>query len=289
MHRAALSEVFLTGWEPDGEDQFRVTAQWPRCHSFYESEHGVYDPMLLCETIRQTFPLLTHAAYGVPFGHQLSWVDLQYSLNPHAMGIGRAPAEVELRVACSDLRYRQGLPASMRMAIEVIRGGELLAVATTRFNVLTPVLYRRLRGPARDTASVFAEVAPPPAPISRHHAGRSRSYDIVLSPARGAGRWQLRSDTTHPVLFDHPVDHVPGMLLLESVRQAASALEPAAGPILPSSMDVAFHRYVEFDSPCWIEARSVPAIAAGAARGVQLTGVQNGQVTFTATSEVTTL
>lgn len=74
MHRAALAEVFLTSWTESGPDSYRVSAQWPRFHSFYaDADEGGYDdPMLLCETMRQTFPLLAHAAYGMPLGFALS-------------------------------------------------------------------------------------------------------------------------------------------------------------------------------------------------------------------------
>src|SRR5690242_5953554 len=97
VHRAAFAEVFLTGWTRTAENTFTVTAQWPRSHAFYTTEHGVYDPMLLAETVRQTFPLLTHAAYGIPFGYQLSWSHFQFTLNPQAMHIDRRPADIELR------------------------------------------------------------------------------------------------------------------------------------------------------------------------------------------------
>jgi len=74
VHRAALAEVFLTSWTESGPDSYRVSAQWPRFHSFYaDADEGGYDdPMLLCETMRQTFPLLAHAAYGMPLGFALS-------------------------------------------------------------------------------------------------------------------------------------------------------------------------------------------------------------------------
>ncbi|MFF8732844.1 AfsA-related hotdog domain-containing protein [Streptomyces sp. NPDC015171] len=43
----------------------------------------------------------------------------------------------------------------------------------------------------------------------------------MLAATERAGRWQLRIEQDHPVLFGHPVDHAPGMLLLEALRQAA--------------------------------------------------------------------
>lgn len=289
VHRAALSEVFLTGWEATGADRFGVTAQWPRCHGFYESEYGCYDPLMLCETFRQTFPLLSHAAYGVPFGHQLAWHHLRYALDPRAMTITAVPAEIELRVTCFDIQRRRELPTAMSMSVEVLRDGTPLAEADTRFSILAPAVYRRLRASRADTQRVFSTAPPPPAPIARRDAGRGRHQDVVLAQAPGAGRWQLRADTSHPVLFDHAVDHVPGMLLLEAVRQAGHALRPAGVPMMPTAMDATFHQYVEFDAPCWIEAQPVPGAAGDARHDVRVDAVQENRLMFTAAGTLSAL
>lgn len=87
--------------------------------------------------------------------------------------------------------------------------------------------------------------------------------DVVLSPAGEPHRWQLRLDTRHPVLFDHMVDHVPGMVLLEAARQAATATLGHAS--LPLAVTSQFQRYVELDAPCLIEAHRIPPTGTGAA------------------------
>ncbi|MET9290708.1 ScbA/BarX family gamma-butyrolactone biosynthesis protein [Streptomyces sp. NPDC003077] len=290
VHRAALSEVFLTGWYRTGDDEFVVTAQWPRSHSFYATEHGLHDPLLLCETVRQTFPLLSHAAYDVPFGHQLSWSHFRYSVSPQAMRVANTPAEIELHVRCSDIRYRRDVLASMSMRIEAVRNGSQLAVADTHFGCHTPKVYERLRAGGRgNVAQMFASAPAPTAPVPHSLVGRDRHKDVVLTPTQDEHRWQLRVDPTHPVLFDHPVDHVPGMLLLESVRQAAHALTPTTGLAIPTAMDVTFNRYVEFDAPCWIEAEPAPPSPEGddSPRSVRINAVQSGTSAFTATTELT--
>ncbi|MEV0011055.1 ScbA/BarX family gamma-butyrolactone biosynthesis protein [Streptomyces sp. NPDC047973] len=289
VHRATFAEVLLTAWRKTAEDSFTVTAQWPRSHSFYTSEHDLYDPMLLAETIRQTFPLLLHAAYDVPFGHQLSWSDFQLTLNPQAMRIGCTPADIELRVRCHDIRYQRGLPTALSMHLEVLRDGAPVAVATTRFGCHSPKVYKRLR-PGRDNvAEVFAGAPKPPPPTDCRRVGRIRAQDVVLSPAPAADRWQLRLDTSHPVLFDHAVDHAPGMLLLEAVRQAATALDRGPEPCILTALDITFHRYVEFSSPCWVDAEAVPPISGGARSRTRVTGSQDGECVFTASGDITPL
>ncbi|MFF5160764.1 ScbA/BarX family gamma-butyrolactone biosynthesis protein [Streptomyces sp. NPDC000348] len=286
VHRAALAEVFLTGWNKTGPDSFLVSAQWPRSHSFYSSEHGVHDPLLLCESLRQCGLLLTHAAFKVPFGYQLSWSSLRYSVNPEAMRVGNVPAEIEMHVRCTDIRYRRSLPVAMTMSIEVVRDAALLAVATIAFGQHAPAVYRRLRAGRSDAAGACANAPRPAPPVPAAVAGRIRREDVVLSPTEDRSRWRLRVDTSHPVLFDHPVDHVPGMLLLESVRQAGHALHPSGGVMMPTSMDVSFHRYVEFDEPCWIEAEAMPSTA-GSRKTTHVNALQSGTFAFTAVTQMT--
>lgn len=288
VHRTAVSEVFLTGWSKKGPDSFTVTAQWPRSHSFYTSEHGLYDPLLLSETVRQCGLLLTHVGYHMPFGHQISWSRLQYAIVPQALRVGHTPAEIELHVTCSDIKYHGTVPRTMAMHLEAVRAGSLLAVAGIRFNSHSPAVYQRLRS-GRNVDEIFAAVPEPAEPVARAAVGRLRRQDIVLSPTGESGRWQLRVDTSHPVLFDHPVDHVPGMLLLEAVRQAGHAMDPAqAGAVLPVSLDVSFNRYVEFDEPCWIEAETTPTTgeSSGTHRTVRVNARQKGSFAFNATAEL---
>lgn len=289
VHRTALSEVFLTGWKATGSDTFTVSAQWPHSHSFYVPVHDTHDPMLLCETIRQCGLLLTHTAYDLPLGHQIGWSRVQYALNPQAMRVGSKPAELTLNVTCSDIRSLRSVPTSMVMHIEVVRDDSLLAVGSIGFSMYHPAVYERLRVGRADAARLSASAPIPPAPVSRSVAGRQRRRDIVLSPTPERWRWQLRVDTAHPVLFDHPLDHVPGMLLLEAVRQAGHALEPSWGALMPTTMDVSFNRYVEFDTPCWIEAESaLPSPTGGKTRrSVRVNGLQGGTFAFTATAEMT--
>ena len=54
-------------------------------------------------------------------------------------------------------------------------------------------------------------------------------------------------------IFEHPTDHVPGMALLEAMRQAARCLLFPAR-LLPIGLASSFTRFVEFDSPCLVRA-----------------------------------
>ncbi|MFI8961062.1 ScbA/BarX family gamma-butyrolactone biosynthesis protein [Streptomyces sp. NPDC053493] len=276
VHKTVESEVLLTGWFPVAPDRFRVTARWPVGHAFYAQVNGHHDPLLIAESVRQTVPLLSHVAYDVPFGHRQTWSTFRYEIDPAALAVtGAAPAEVDMDIVCSDVVRRAGRLSSVRMAVDMRVDGRHLGRVETAFANLAPSVYPRLRGPYADIDEAVRRSLPLAPPMAPGRVARARFADVVVSPTNTALRMQLRVDHSHPVLFDHPVDHAPGMLLLEAARQATHA---AAGPrpVIATAMDVAFTQYVEFDAPCWIHAE------VAAADSIRVRAEQNGADAFTA-------
>lgn len=277
VHKLTASEVLLTQWCQNGNDVFTVHADWPQDHAFYGPRHGLHDPMLLAESIRQCIPLLSHAAYDAPAGHRQSWSHFSFALTPAALATTAGTASVELRVSCHDVVRRMGRLACMLMKVDVIRDGVRVGTAQTRFANTAPALYQRLRGPYADLDASIARALPLPPPAAPAQVARQDFADVVLSPTDSPRRHQLRVDLGHPVLFDHPVDHAPGMLLLEAARQASHTAVQQPAAML--SMDVVFARYAELDAPCWIHTDPFPTDQPGQHR-VLITAVQNDVCVF---------
>ncbi|MET9845961.1 ScbA/BarX family gamma-butyrolactone biosynthesis protein [Streptomyces ossamyceticus] len=287
VHKSAQSEVLLTGWSPAGPDRHRVTARWPLTHPFYGPVGGFHDPMLVAESVRQCVPLLSHVAYDVPFGHRQVWSRFQYEIDPAALAVSDAPAEVDMRVTCPKVIRRAGRLVSVDLQVDLSLDNRPLGTAFTRFADLSPAVYPRLRGPYADIDEAYRRaipLAPPTAPAS---VARTGFADVVLSPTNSPTLHQLRVDLTHPALFDHPVDHAPGMLLLEAARQATQA-QAHPQPVIATAMDAEFAQYVELDAPCWIHVGR-PGGESGrggdgpGAAPVRVTAVQNESCAFEAT------
>ncbi|WP_228992789.1 ScbA/BarX family gamma-butyrolactone biosynthesis protein [Streptomyces sp. DH8] len=277
VHRTRPEDAFPRDWVRLAHDRFAVTAVLPHDHAFFAPVDGDrHDPLLVAEVMRQAAMLAFHAGYGVPLGHHFLLSGLDFACHQEHLRVGGAPAEVDVEVYCSDLKWRGGLPVAGRVAWTVHRDGGLAAtgVGVTRFT--SPEVYRRMRG---DAAAEHISI-PDAAPVRAALAGRSRTEDVVLSATGRDGLWELRVDTRHPTLFQRPNDHVPGMLLLEAARQAAW-LAVGRGGIVPTEAVSRFHRYAEFGSPCRIGAVVLPGTAEGAVT-VQVTGWQNGETVFTA-------
>ncbi|MFF4856802.1 ScbA/BarX family gamma-butyrolactone biosynthesis protein [Streptomyces rubiginosohelvolus] len=285
VHKLRGEEVLLSTWTEADSGRFVITARWPKGHPFYLPSQGAYDPLLLAETVRQTVPLLSHAVHGVPREHKQAWECLNFAVEPLASLITTAEDEVRLVVSCSDVVRRGSRFAGMAMDIDVHLGKRLMGIAHTRFNDQPAAVYRRMRGSYADIDAALANRLPAGPPVEPHRVGRTSPADVVLSPVPGGerpGRWLLRVDTSHPVLFDHRVDHAPGMLLLEAARQAACAVGGGTSAVIGMRTD--FVRYVELDAPAVVVAGSPVPAGTGRSR-VPVSVEQHGVQVFT--SEVT--
>ena len=265
VHKLAADEVLLAGWRRVGEAEFRVATRWPREHGYYFAADGHADPMLLIETLRQCLPLLSHAAFGAPLATHLVWESFGLRLSPEALAAGRPLDEVEIEARCLDLRRRAGGPADLTLSFAVRRHDVELASARTHFYIQAPAVYRRLRGEAVHLSSAELRPAILPAPVCAAAVGRGASRDVLLSATDRPDVWQLRVETTHPIYFDHPVDHLPGAALLDAAMQAAraAAADDPRGPVTVTAIAGDFTAFVELDETCLVHARRLPAAEPG--------------------------
>jgi len=250
VHRRSVAEVFPTHWEALGDDSFFVTAQWSLTHTFFVPVAGIWhDPMLIMETLRQAGLLLSHTAFEVPTDYNFLIDTISSHAHPEGLVIDDSPAEIAAYVTCHDAKKRRRAIAGLRMRAELFRGSRTVGAAETTFRCIPPEVYVRIR-PARQIDAVDL-----PEPIPPHLVERERVADVVLAPTDERHAWWLRVDPNHPVMYEHPVDHVPGMAVIEAFRQAAHCLLHPI-PVFPVGIEVSFARFVERDAPCLIRARA---------------------------------
>ncbi|MBD0707264.1 hypothetical protein BU197_02200 [Streptomyces sp. CBMA291] len=219
-----MTEVFLTDSVMAGGDRFLVGAQLPRNHALYRPEGtGQADFMLLVEVVRQAGIFLSHRHHDVPLGHHFIFKALSLRIgDPAALRVGAGPLPVVLDVKVvtpEGPRNPRRFDARFDMVIEV--AGRECARASASVTVIDGVRYARLRQRGRSAGTgTPAPATGSPVPPAEGR-GVLRPLSGKGSGAAGAREWRLHVDTTHPGYFEHPSDHVPGMLLLEAFRQAA--------------------------------------------------------------------
>ena len=218
VHRWGLSEVFMTDIHRVGDGRYIAGAQWPRLHTFYHPLPRVYDSALIVESLRQATILAAHSMEGVPFGQVFLLPEMAvHTLDGHSRDPG-TPTNVHISIEIDALQRTPRGPAKLHVSAWFYVNGNCIATGTARARMVDPSTYARMRlrsgtgGPSRPT------VALRPEQVGHRHSGH-----VGVGDATGAGTWPLRVDETNPIMFDHPLDHVPGALLVEGVRQALRA------------------------------------------------------------------
>lgn len=270
-HLRNTDSILVDRWERISEETFRLSVRWPA------APHGrPYDPRILTQTIRQCGLAIAHAEYEVPLEHHTLLNSLDFTISPRFRTPDTAPSTLTVDVTVSPSRQGRRAAHAMHMEVRTSPDAEPAVRADTEFGWISPAAYQRVRG---DHFTVDWGDWPLPSPIDAALAGRDLATDVVLAPTALPHRWQLRNDIGNVLLFDHPVDHVPGLVLWEAAHQAAHALL-APGDFVPVSATTTYLRYVEFDQPCWIEARLLTPPGPGRF-AVLVTGTQAGARAFT--------
>ncbi|HWU09123.1 MAG TPA: ScbA/BarX family gamma-butyrolactone biosynthesis protein [Streptomyces sp.] len=270
-HLKRDESIFVIGWERSGADEFTLDIRWPATRGDL-----AYDPRVLAQTIRQSGLVIAHAEYHVPLDHQTVLKTLDFTLSPGFRVPGGQTSDLRVELEVSKPRRGGRAPNALRMRLHILHGDVTVTRVDSEFGWISPTAYPRVRG---EYTSVDWAGWPVPASVAPEFVGRPDTVDVVLSPSEEPDRWLLRNDVANTLLFDHPVDHVPGLVLLEAAQQAAQAFV-APVPFALDSVSTRYAHYVEFDQPCWIEAEAL-ATPAPDRLSLRVRGVQNGRTMFT--------
>lgn len=207
VHKQAISEVLLTEWKAtEGiEKTFRVGAQWPRMNWFYGNPAAALNPLLVVETVRQAWLLLSHSAYGAEMGTPLALHSIGASNLIPAVQPRPYPTEVTLQLTATT-RYSGEVLKRLDLQGSVFdENGRRIGDVACDCTLLDPDRYTQLRGDRPLTPTVLDAYRPRPLTQTQ------------------SGVQTLHLDASHPVLFDHPGDHIPGMYFLATALEAATA------------------------------------------------------------------
>ncbi|MFI6578242.1 ScbA/BarX family gamma-butyrolactone biosynthesis protein [Nocardiopsis sp. NPDC050513] len=297
VHRNAVAEVFATDSQRLEGDVFEVAAQLPRGHVMLEDQ--TYDLPVVLEACRQTGVLISHRHLDVPMDQAFIMQRMVLAVHdPVLLRQGPEPARMLVRVDADLHRSRSGRILGYDFQGEMlVNGGSLGTVGGALF-FLRRKDYEVMRANGRAALDIDRSAQPRPAPCSPAVVGRRDPRNVVVSDPvqRREGGWSaiVVADRDHPHLFDHPLDHLPGNLLMEAARQltAVSAargggLDPAT--LVPVAVAADFSQFCENDLTTVVEADPAPfrgdeRLGAVAAADVRV--LQRGNVCATMRVEV---
>lgn len=266
-HRRAVSEVFLTSAVQVDDGTFDLGSQVPRQHGYFSDHVGAgagYDPMFFVEACRQGMFVIAHEFLGAPHGYHFILRRVELSVtDPALLAVREAPTDARIRCRI-ERRYRdragRDVGFQLRCRAHVDEREVVSCLVDVRW--LSPGQYAALRA-ARDPVSFDAVPGDVPTgprlPVGV--LGRRNPANVLITPLSTPGPdgepgWTagIVVDQGHPTLFDHPLDHIPGMLQIEAMRQLATAVLVSARGVPASSvrldgLDVRFTSFGELGLP----------------------------------------
>ena len=226
-HKRAVEEMFLTDIVVDpGGERVVAGAQLPRSHALHnEVDNGLHDLLLMLEIARQAGTIYGHVRLAIPGETAFVMSELRVEVvDLGALRQGEGPAELVFEVPFGEERRdRRGrVRRYMLIGAGSIDGRPAMELSGEAL-LIPEALYERMRT-VEVGAGAGADGAPAPDPVEPASVGRRSPRNVVVGDAVRVGgelRCALIADAAHPTFFDHPLDHVPGMLMLEAARQAA--------------------------------------------------------------------
>lgn len=216
VHKQAVSDVFLTDARELPNGEFLIAGQWPRRHWHFGEPAIKLDPLLIGETLRQACLYLAFSHLGIPQDSFLLIEQVSVTLLvPNVPG--HTPVNVRIRAKSGSSEALE-LPRRITLRTVFRHRDSPVAFTSGAARVLSPETYARLR------------------------ARRS-----VPDNRRELSDRQLRVDRSHPVYFDHPSDHVPGLMLIEEALRAPRVVSRTGWNTVRFSAH--FRDFVELDTP----------------------------------------
>ncbi|WP_245663326.1 ScbA/BarX family gamma-butyrolactone biosynthesis protein [Nocardia inohanensis] len=257
-HRCAVAEVFVTSLDTIGTDAFVVGAQLPRMHGHYGDHAGAlgtrHDLVGVMEAARQASIAVTHEFYDVPTDRAFLVRTFNCTgADTSSWEVGTAPADLVMQVRALRKHRRGEELQGLDLVLDISSGGQPMGTVDGSFSWVAPAQWAAIRGGFRKRLGLgeFRGAGEIGERADAAAVGRENPRNVVIGPpveADGRIRAAVVADTTHPILFDHQLDHVPGNLLIEAARQTAlSAMRPEPRRLI--SVTSTFEHFVELDRP----------------------------------------
>ncbi len=269
VHRRALAEVLIADTVQVADDEFLLGTQLPRAHTLWSDRvYPYHDPLIAVEVCRQACIAIPQRYYDV--GPDWRFISKRIDLrvvNLDAFTDDEAsPPEGILRARFSNRRERHGVLCGITVESELTIDGVLAATVCGDLMFFPGTIYQRLRSHQRKFKALNPALQAAPRPNDPASVGRTFHQNVAIgesvTPGSAVGEYRYVAivDQRHPCFFDHPLDHVPGALVMEIYRQAAIATATGGGTAAPGAAvvtrcDVQLSDFAELEVPVECSAR----------------------------------
>lgn len=271
VHRNFIDHVLVTDVVRVQDDRFLCGARLPQSHIYFNETAGggnCSSILLGTEMMRQSSIALSHKFLGVSpsFSYILQHVtNVVEKLGPRT--ITPELCNVILDIRLTDRTYRRsGELTGLVADIQVYSGAQRVMRGGGEFMFVPKKMYERLR---RTNGNGHASAGGNggdirPIPIAPEQVGRRQLQNVVITSVTQREPDLFEAyvvvDPEHPYFFEHKLDHVSGMLLLEACNQVGIAATARCCGFVPQeivfkSFDAHFHEFAALGDPVKVTAR----------------------------------
>ena len=262
VHKSFLSEVFLTDSRQVANDCFLISALLPKTHFYYNDvpiRSQFYDSALILEVCRQVSIYIAHIFYAISFDYKFIFDSAnftQYLGHKPANNIDKHKAIIHTKVINKKTKKDSlcGLEIDMMVYIDQ----ELYACKSMKFSWVAPKMWDKLRRISQQQDSANLEIKP----ILKDIVCKEHISNVVIGNFLECTNYfqaTIIADKTHPAFFDHPLDHISGILIIEAIKQFGIATCAKVFNCKPTklqfkSIQVEFKNFCEFYNPniCYV-------------------------------------
>jgi hypothetical protein len=263
LHKTAFEQAFATDWMlGPGDDWCTIAARLPLAHGrFSDTAAPYHDIVLMAEVVRQAGIVVAEEWIKVPDDRQFLLRELKVEFDP-IENARRTRGSCEMLISqdpSSQVKMRPGRSmAGGMMRSRLTIGGQSAGMAEVMGAWVPDDFYDNFRGDNRDAESGEGLPEPTPRTDVETRVGKLNPANSVLTPLRPAASGEPRAheaslvvERDDPTFFDHRLDHVPGLLLLEGIQQVAVAgaceeLGVDQSQVIVQAFHISFQKLAEF-------------------------------------------
>ncbi|MHC0430244.1 AfsA-related hotdog domain-containing protein [Streptomyces sp. O3] len=212
---------------PAGQERFTLHAEMPVGHALFNEDPGRHDAQIFVELTRRAGLHIGHRHFEVPAERPCLFYKFALRLtDPAVWSVALDGARMALDLRASPTKTVAGVPRGLRLGGAMAIDGAPGCTGSAELVFLTPTVARNHRAASR-LAALDADSAPGTnarRPVNPAEVGRVDPANVVVSAPVGRGSALTTAvlvDPAHPVFFAESADSVPGLLLVEALRQSA--------------------------------------------------------------------
>ena len=264
VHKAGPEAVWLSDTYKVSDDVYVCHGQVPRAHLFV---NDLVPPLLtyddlsfLSELGRQAGISTMHEFEGVPVDWATVFLKMSLTLTdpqPHEPTLKPVPTTVTVSYTNRELD-EDGVLTTVGADLTFEVDGVVRATSSILASAYPKVPYKAWRADMRAAKPLDEHPVVDVPPLAPDQVGRRLVENVLIgAPSSVDGRTYtlpVRVDQLHPHFFEHPMDHIPGVVHLEAGRQAAllaasesEGLDPAGAVVARCS--ARFAEFAELELP----------------------------------------